>query len=319
MPGADAYFPSVSRDGTRLIYAKDHSWNDVYVGDLKDNGARLDSPRRFTSSDSLNFPVTWTRDSRTILLLSNRLSENFQLFRQRLGTDTAELLVRSTDDQMFAALSPDAAWILYVSQAHGAELPLTSQQLMRVPASGGWPEQVLEMPKDPMAGFRCPSRAASPCVISHEEQGQLVFYALDPLKGQGTELIRTKLGHTNDMWWNISPDGSRIAIATWTQLGNHLRILELRNGTDRDIELPQNWIVPALCWAADSNVVFAYVYSPGTNLIVRIELGGKINILLDEKYNGSTDPVSLSPSPDGRHLAYLQPNQEVNLWLLENF
>jgi serine/threonine protein kinase len=68
-----------------------------------------------------------------------------------------------------------------------------------------------------------------------------------------------------------------------------------------------------------SNAVLAYVYVRSSrNLIVCIDLGGKINILLDAKTAG-IDPLSLSPSSDGRYLAYYQGNNESNLWLLENF
>lgn len=108
-----------------------------------------------------------------------------QIFKQRLDADTAELLVQGPDDQISAAFSADAAWILYLSQAHGSESPPASQRLMRFPASGGLPEQVLEVPADPMIGFRCLSRSSSSCVISRGEQGQLIFYALDPLRGTG--------------------------------------------------------------------------------------------------------------------------------------
>ena len=170
-----------------------------------------------------------------------------------------------------------------------------------------------------MIGFRCPSRTSSSCVISREEQGQLVFYALDPLQGQGKEIIRTKLGQTNDMWWAISPDGSRIAIATWTQLRNNVRILDLRNGTERSLQLPQNWAVEALCWAADGDALFAYVYdSPSRNLMACIDLGGKTHILLNRN-SSAPDPLALSPSPDGKYLAYFQGTIESNVWLLENF
>jgi serine/threonine protein kinase len=315
--GTDAYSPSASRDGKRFVLAKAHSWSDVYVAELKENGKQLDSPKRLTSNDSNNDPLTWTRDSETLLFLSDRTGR-FQTFKQRLDADTAELLVKGTDDQIFAALSPDAKWILYVSQAHGGESPLTSQRLMRFPASGGLPEQILEWPMDPMIGFSCPSHPSSSCVISRAEHGQLVFYALDPLQGQGKEVIRTNLGQTSDLLRSISPDGSRIAVATWAQLRNHVRILDLRTRMEQNLKLPENWAVQSLCWAAEGNAMFVYVEAVSQNLIARIELDGKTNILFDGKSSG-IDPLSLSPSPDGRRLAYYQGNNESNVWLLENF
>jgi Tol biopolymer transport system component len=58
--------PSVSRDGSRLVVTNWRIRDDVYVGELKEKGTRLDSPKRLTVSDSTDYPSAWTRDSRTI-------------------------------------------------------------------------------------------------------------------------------------------------------------------------------------------------------------------------------------------------------------
>ena len=50
--GVYAGLPSVSADGKRLVVEKLHNRDDVYVGELKENGTRLDSLRRLTVSDS---------------------------------------------------------------------------------------------------------------------------------------------------------------------------------------------------------------------------------------------------------------------------
>ena len=240
-----AFSPSVSRDGSRLVAVKDHSWNDVYVGELKDNGTHLDAPKRLTSSDSSNVAQGWTRDSRTVLFMSNSMGR-FQIFKQRLDADAPELLVSSPDDEMNPVFTPDAAWILYWSTAHGAMSQVISQRLMRFPVSGGSPEQVLEAPVDPMVAFDCPSRPSASCVISGGGEGQLIFYALDPIQGQGKEIIRTKLEQANDLQWSISPDGSHIAVASWTRLREQIRILDLQNGTERNLSLPKDWQLTGL-------------------------------------------------------------------------
>jgi serine/threonine protein kinase/Tol biopolymer transport system component len=308
------FSPSVSSDGSRLVAVKDHSWNDVFVGELKDNGTRLDSPKRLTSSDSLNAAVGWTRDSGTVLLMSNSMGR-FQIFKQRIDADAPELLVSSPDDQMWPAFSPDAAWILYWSAAHGTRSQVTSQRLMRFPASGGSPEQVLEAPVDPMVAFGCPSRPSSSCVISRGERGQLIFYALDPVQGQGKEIIRTKLEQANDLEWHISPDGSHIAIASWNRLREQIRILDLQNGTERNLALPKQWEITGLSWAADQKALFAGAASTKF-LIARIDLDGNTHVLLDRMGVWLGGPYS---SPDARHLAYFQQTSDDNLWLLKNF
>ena len=312
--GASLSWPSVSRDGSRLVVAKGHGWGDIYVGEVKENGTRLDSPRRLTSSDSANFPFSWTRDSGTILFNSNRMGR-FQIFKQRLDADHIELLAKGPDDQIGGALTPDAAWIFYFSLVHGGQSPPASQWLMRIPGSGGLPEQVLEVPADPMIDFGCPSRPSSSCLISRWEQGELIFYALDPLQGQGKEVIRTKLGHTSALEWIISPDGSHIAIYSWTQLRGQIRILDLRNSTEWNLQLPKGWSISGLDWTMDGNAVFVIVIST-EYLIARIDLDGKTHILLERKNGWFGRPRT---SPDGRHLAYFQETFENNVWLLENF
>jgi eukaryotic-like serine/threonine-protein kinase len=306
-----AHRPSVSRDGGRLVVGKNRQWNDAYIGELKDNGTRLDSPKRLTSNDSSNGVTGWTRDSGTVLLMSNRAGR-FQIYKQTIDSDAPELLVSSPDNLLFPAFSPDSAWILYWSIA---ESQVASQRLMRFPASGGSPEQVLEAPSDPMVDFGCSSRPSSSCVISRGEQGQLVFYALDPIQGQGKEIIRTKLGQANDVQWRISPDGSHIAIASSSQLREQIRILDLQNGTERNLSLPKGWDITTLSWAADGKALFASGFSSKA-LLARIDLDGKTHVLLEPASAWVSGPIS---SPDARHLAYFQGTVDNNYWLLENF
>jgi Tol biopolymer transport system component len=313
-PATLASRPSASRDGSRLVVDKSHRWDDIYVGELKEHSTRLDSPNRLTTSDSSNNPFAWSRDSRTILFTSNRMGRE-QIFKQRLDSDTPELLVKSPEDQWGGAFSPDAAWVLYFSQVHGGESPPASRKLMRSPVSGGPPEQVLEAPADPMILFDCPSQASSSCVISRGEQGQLIFYALDPFKGQGREMIRTKLKRATDLNFSISPDGSHIAVASIDQLRGQVRLLDLRIGTERNLQLPQGSLTDGFRWTADGNALVAHIQTTEQH-IVRIDLDGKIRILIQRPHEWVGGPC---PSPDGRHLAYEQWTFNNNVWLLENF
>jgi serine/threonine protein kinase len=306
-----AHHPSVSRDGSRLVVGKNRQWNDAYIGELKDNGARLDSPKRLTSSDSSSWVDGWTHDSRTVLLTSNRAGR-LQIFKQRIDADAPELLAGSPDNQFSPVFSPDAAWILYGSKARPQA---ESWKLMRVPATGGSPEVVLEALVDRMIDFNCPSRPSSSCVISRAGQGQLIFYALDPVQGQGKEIIRTKLGRAGDLEWRISPDGSHIAIASGAQLREQIRILDLQNGTERNLSLPKGWGIMGLSWAADGKALFAGVDATDWP-ISRIDLDGNTHVLLKRAGAWVGGPSS---SPDGRHLAYFQGTVEDNYWLLENF
>jgi Tol biopolymer transport system component len=258
-------------------------------------------------SDSKDFPDAWARDSTAILFESDRAGK-FQIFRQQREHDTAQALIQGPDDERSATLSPDGAWILYWTTAHG-ELPPTSMRLMRSPTSGGSPEQVLEVPIEATPGFDCPSHPGSSCIFSRPEPDHLVFYALDPLQGLSKEVARTQ-GPTGRSEWSISPDGTRIAV----EIANGLRIIDLRKGTERNLPFP--WRLWSLSWAPDGRALFAAAQST-EYLIVRIELDGKTRVLLDRGRNQWLGFAS--PSPDGRYLAFSQQSFDSNVWLLENF
>jgi eukaryotic-like serine/threonine-protein kinase len=309
-----AYSPTISRDGTRLAVVKLHIRDDVFISELKDSGKRLDSPTRFTMSDSMDYPSGWLDDSKTILLWSTRTGRN-QIFRQRLEHDTAEPLLQGPDDESHAQGSPDGHWILYWSLIRASEPP-TTQQLMRLPVSGGSPEQVLEAANDGATDFHCPVHPGSSCVLSRWEQGQLVFYALDPVHGQGEVLVRIKMGLPKHLDWSLSSDGTGIAVASRDQLRGRISILDSRTGAQHDIPLPSAWAIWSLSWAPDGNSLFAAAQSTGY-FIARIGLDGTTKTLLDR---GRAQLLGYPiPSPDGRYLTFSQRTSESNAWMLEHF
>jgi eukaryotic-like serine/threonine-protein kinase len=311
--GIFAGLPSVSRDGRRLVVVKVHRRVDVYVADFKDGSTHLDSPTRLTVSESFDYPSAWARDSKAVLFWSDRTGRN-QIFRQQLERDTAEPLIQGPDDEVDPKLSVDGAWVLYASSVHGGGD--SRRRLMRFPASGGSPEQILGIPSDAAYDFDCPSLPPSSCVLSRWEKGELIFDALDPVRGQGKELARIKLGFPTDLVWKVSPDGSRIAVSSQDQLSEQVRILDLWKGTERNLQLPHGWYIGVLSWAADGNALFASAQSTDS-LIVRIELDGKPRVLLNRGRNQWLS--SPCPSPDGRRLAFSQQVFENNASLVENF
>jgi len=307
--GLRTYSGSVTRDAKQLALVKRHVRRDVYVGELKDGGTRLASPTRLSVSESEDYPSGWTQDSKTILSWSNRSGRN-QILKQGMEQDTAEPLISGPDNEEGAELSPDGRWILYWSTVPGEDSPTATKRLMRLPALGGSPEQVLEAQMDD-ANFSCPIRPASSCVLSKREQSRLIFYALDPIQGRGKELARTTLRYQDD--FRVSPEGSRIAAVDEGQV----RILDLRNGTERNLPLPQRWHLWELSWAGDGNALFATGRSTTGYFIARIALDGKTRVLLDRGRNHALEfPCA---SPDGRYLAFTQLTFENNVWLLENF
>lgn len=298
--GFAVWEPTVSKDGSRMVVTKTRIRDDVYIGELKEKGTVLDLPKRFTLSDTRDFPDAWAPDSSAIIFESDRTGRS-QIFRQQLGHDSAQLLIQGPDDERGATLSPDGAWILYWTTAQG-DSPPTSARLMRTRTAGGPAEQILKTPFASSTSVNCPSHASGSCVFSRKEQDQLILYALDPLRGLGEEVARIQEPAGE---WSISPEGGRIA----AEVKNGIRILDLQTKAERNLPLP--WDINFLSWAADGKSLF--IGGP----IARLDLNGKIHVLLDLGRNVWLN--SALPSPDGRYLAFGQQSWDSNVWLLENF
>ena len=301
---------SASTDLAHLVVTKVHSWMSIDVVQLKGDGS-LGSPRNLVLSDSQNSASGWTHDSKAVFFVSDRTGKD-QIFKQALDQDNAEPLTTGLGIDLYypAEPTPDGRWLLVWSQGEG------SARLMRLPLSGGPPELLLDTPYDTAVFFHCPSRAIGSCVLSRWARGELAFYTLDPVHGQGKELAATKLLQPEDLSWSLSSDGSRVAITSKDQLRGRIRILDLRKGTERDLQLPAGWSIWYTSWAADGNELFASAQAKGFFLAL-IGLDGESKVLLTRGRNQFLGCPTTSP--DGRYLAFCQQNFESNAWMLDHF
>jgi eukaryotic-like serine/threonine-protein kinase len=303
---------SASKDNTRIAVTLSHDLDDIYIAELKQNGTVLDSPRRFTVSDSENYPDTWTRDSKALLFESNRMGR-IQIFRQELDKDTPEHFIDGArNDNRSAALTSDGASILYWSTSRSNSPAPAVMRLNRSPISGGTAQQVLEIAVAESPNFDCPLDTGASCVLARIEQGRLTFYSLDPFHGAGKELATAYVG-AYEADWSLSPDGDRVALAT--QQNDALRLINLRDKTETNLPIPGN--IWSLAWAADGSGIFITDSQSANYRLTRVDLNGKTHLLLDRGRNQWLG--FLRPSPDGRSLAFTQQTFQMNVWLLENF
>ena len=308
---------SISRDGRRLALKKMHIRLDVYVGELKEKGTRLDTIRRLSESDSQDWASGWSLDGKTVLFSSDRTGKQL-IFQQRVGEETAEpLIVESPQGNadLGAEMSPDGRWILYWSTPPGG----TVARVMRIPSSGGPPEEVTETLISDRVDFHCPYHMpGSSCVFSQFQQDQLFFYSLNPVGGRGKQLAHTKMGKTSTLQWSISPDGLRFAIISWDQLPGQVRVLDWREGKERNIQVPSGWKLWALSWDTNGTALYVAVSSKLTGyFLARVDMNGKFTVLLARGMNHWLSvPVA---SPDGNYLAFGEQTWESNAWMLENF
>ncbi len=331
---------SPTADGKRLAFRK-WSWQgSVYVAGLDPKGTRINTPRRLTLNEGRNYPAAWTADSKAVVFESYR-DGHWRIFKQSLDEDTAEPIVTGANGTNAAnedvvggaAVTSDGAWLLYVALntvAAPQEGPFTPRQLKRVAITGGPPKPVLTAA--PYGRPRCARAPATLCVMAEQtlDFKRLVFTSFDVLKGRGSELARfdTDPTHYFDYGWDLSPDGTRIAILKNSE--GRVHILPLDGQPPQEIVV-RGWNnLQSVNWAADGKGLFASSATQAGSSLLHVDLKGNARVVWQQKgsfawslpfndlLGGVSAPGAL-PSPDGRHLAIYDWKLSANMWMMENF
>jgi eukaryotic-like serine/threonine-protein kinase len=291
--GSYTYWLSASADGKRLVVQKGTSQNQVYLGQLAAGGTRMNAPQRLTHDDALDLPTAWTPDSKAVLLYSNR-NGTWGVFKQEIGQDTAEPVATGPEEAFLPRLSPDGAWLLYLTQ--GSSTPV---RLMRIAVNGGVPQIVLEARH--WVYFACARAPASLCVIleTSQDKKQLTVTAFDPLKGRDRVLRTIQYDHFPGM--GLSPDGTMFAISKSGEAEIHIRLLSLSGGPDREITVKGWPNLTSLDWSPDGKALYCGTMSPQARTLLYVDLRGNARVLW--QYKGIGRRIWGVPSPDGRYLA----------------
>ena len=309
--------PNATADGKRLVFGRVKAQTDVYVGDVGAGGRRLkNAPRRLTLDERNDEPTAWMPDNKSVLFQSDR-SSNYDIYTQPLDGDTAEPVVATPQVDIIPRLSADGAWIVYASLAKPDDFgPGAPSELRRLPVSGGASKLVLTA--NGYSGHRCARAPATLCLLGEQtgDQRQLIFTAFDPIKGRGREVMRvaTKPGFGYN--WDLSPDGSQLAIS-FPAGENRIRLFALAGGPPHDLVV-NGWygFNSGPDWSADPKGFYVSSLSPRGATLLYIDLNGHANALWEQI--GGLRTWAL-PSPDGRHLAILGYTMDSNIWMLENF
>lgn len=314
MVGYGLALTSIVNNGRTLVLQKGRQWANVFTADLKDGGTNIETARRVTSNGGMEGTMAWLGGNE-LLIYSSR-SGRYQLYRQSVAEDQAQLLSPGTRDEQQGAVTPDGKWILYIAtQNDQTASAQPAQNVMRAPLTGGIGQPLFDIAsRDDSLDLHCPVQGDHPCLIGRVEKQELVFYQLDPQKGQGPELARTEVGNPGQfMVWNLSHDGTQIAVSGSSKLERRVRILNLSSHTQYDISTP--WWVEGLCWSADGKMLYAT--AQGDEFVLAwVSLDGKSKVLAHKAIPWYISPVA---SPDGRTLAYTEQFSESDLVLLEHF
>jgi len=302
---------SVSIDGKHLVFVNAGLQSDVYLAELEGKGSL--QPQRFTLEGRNNVPSAWTRDGQALFFYSDR-NGNWDLFRQPLLERSAQDFVLGLGDQTEPRLSPDATWVLYWDAAPQTAGPPAALRLLRVPISRGAPEEVLEATRG--ASVRCAPRHL-PCVLSELDRsnGELVFTSFDPLRGRTKEVMRLAADMESAPAWDLSPDGSTVAIVDLDERKDHIRLVELENGSARNLGVGGSERLSGICWSADGKSWFVTGSSLRGSAIFQVRSDGA----LSELWKSSTALASPLASPDGKNFAFSSSTYNSNAWVIENF
>lgn len=308
---------SAAADGKRLAFLRSVHHASAVVGDLAPNGARLLNPRRFTADDNINIALAWTPDSREVIFSSQRAATR-QIYRQSLRPPGIPQLMTLQPGTNFylARLSPDGASLVLEGEPVGSN----RMHLYRVPLTGGIPR--LLFPVEDLTQCFCANQASHFCVLGRPDPrtNELAISSFDPLAGQEKPLIRIPLdpgadaGVGMDYAWQISPDGSTIAIAK--RQGNAIRLLPLGKGRERTIHIDGYAGLTDLSWAVDSRSLFVSDVGLDGATLLHADLDGHAQPIWRQPQTTSFWAFS---SPDARHLAISGESRETSVWMIGNF
>jgi Tol biopolymer transport system component len=304
---------SATADGKQLYFLKHNSELSAYLADLAPDATRISPPRHLTLTEDREFPAAWTADSREIVLVSNREGK-WGFYRQSInsGTTTPILTGIATPGlgASFPRVAPDGAWLVYAPYPMNY-VPGTPMDIWRVPISGGSPQLVLRVAVYDTP--RCARAPATLCAVANKDKDQLIFIGFDVMQGAGQELARLTIDSDKDYTWDLSPDGTRIAIL---KRGTpEIHVYSLRTHTDQKIIVKGQDGLMALDWSSDGKGLFTSSLATGS-VLLHTDLKGNASVLWEPKGANMTWAV---PSPDGRHVAMPGFALSSNIWSMQDF
>jgi Tol biopolymer transport system component len=319
--------PTCANNDERLSVVKNKHWDDVYVAELNSDGGTMKSPR-FTMDNRGSDIGVWTRDSHAILFASERNGTS-HIFQQALDANAAELVATGAGDLSEVDMSADGTWLLYLeSDSKSAPgRPSESFWLMRKPTASGAPERVLRLTT--ADDFHCARKpqVASESVLSHDlDQGderQIVFYALDPVRGKGDQLAKLQFtpARIRNLWgnrWDLSPDGAHLALLDLDKQGARILVIAVADGSRKQVLLEPGAGRPiSISWAADGQGFFLSTAQTTSIDLLHVTMNGEFRTLWR---NDHGQPV-INPiqSPDGKYLAFKSYSFDSNVWLIDDF
>jgi serine/threonine protein kinase len=320
--GACVASASVTADGKRMAVLQWNGQASVHVADIDADAMHLSNPRRLTLSENWNAPSGWSADSKAVVFLSAREGHS-GVFSQAIDGDAATPIVTGPERMVAARVSPDGKSILYMIQPETRQA-LAPTKVMRTSIEGGpsqfvfaakWSPQLVTS-LDFYGALSCSRIPMTLCVIAEQSEtlDHLIFSAFDPLQGRGRELTQFEIDATANYVWDLSPDGSSIAILKTS--GETISLLSLV-GLSRRALFVKGWEnLDAVNWECNGKGLLVSSRVQNASVLMHVDLLGNSHVLW--KHEGGLFTFA-TPSPNGRHLAMLGWSMNSNIWTVEEF
>ncbi len=313
--GFQFYVLSATNDAKRLAFLKARFQVNIFAGDLGNPAARV-TLRQLTSGERSDYAQSWSPDGKSIFFLSDR-NGKADIFKQDLSGGQSQEFLLGPDEHAGGEITPDRQSLLYFSWPKMPEgHHPTTRALQRVPVGGGVSQTVLTAAWDSNA--RCSENAPGRCVLSEQDADakQLVFTEFDPAQGRKGEIARVDLAPSAQPDWDISPDGTAIAVAGFSNAKNTIRVISLAGAVARDITVQGPVRMFHVAWSHDKGFLVTGS-SKRRSVLLHVDENGKAEELWnDENAIGLGQPL---PSPDGKHIVFGIARLNSNIWMLENF
>ena len=299
---------SATANGATVALMREQGQAAVFVGEFEPAALRIVHSRRLTLSEKSNYPHAWTADSSNVLFESNRTG-TWDIFRQPIDSRVPEVVVGDpARTEVLPQLSPDGKYVLYASLP--VKGPALAYTLMRISLAGGPPEPVPGGEK--LDEFRCGLLGTSRCVVRAAiDRSFFVYRDMNAVDGVGRELARTAWQESVLGDWDVSPDGSQVALPNHDSRSARIRVVDLNGkGHDREIALPGLADISGVQWTADGKGWFVSITTSVGKRLFYADFGGRTHLLGD--INGW-----VVPARDGRHVAYANVILDTNVWSVE--
>ena len=279
----------------------------IMVGDFDAAKASLTDVRPFSASTGASYPHAWTPDSSS-LYFESRVGDHDRLFRQGVGAHDAIALTPAPNYQAIPMLTPDHRFLFFIGLEQKRPLPW---DLYRLPLSEGAAERVDT--KGPMGEMRCPLFAGMCLMRRAEDRQRVVFYQIDPVKGIGPVVYSAPWVSEPLGAWNVSPDGTQLALGSPDATHAHISIIDLPSGAKQTIPADVSNPIGNVAWTADGTGWFLTTRTALGSDLYYLKPSGHVTLL--RQVTGGSWVV---PAPDGRKVAFVDQRIDSNVWILKD-